>query len=80
MESLQEHITKVVMDIFPLTQVDPTHSFIHDYGVDDLDVMALVMALEEEFNIAISDHDAVRCVSVEACADIIKPLLESELA
>ena len=33
-------------------------SFIEDLGADSLDVVELIMALEEEFNIEIPDEDA----------------------
>src|ERR1700683_5476802 len=39
-------------------EVTPESSFIEDLGADSLDIVELVMALEEEFNIEISDEDA----------------------
>jgi len=40
-------------------------SFIDDLGADSLDTVELVMALEEEFNIEISDEDAEKITTVK---------------
>lgn len=39
-------------------KVVPTATFIDDLGADSLDIVELVMAMEEEFNIEIPDTDA----------------------
>ena len=39
-------------------------SFIDDLGADSLDIVELVMALEEEFDIEIPDGDAEKVVTV----------------
>ena len=39
-------------------------SFIDDLGADSLDIVELVMALEEEFDIEIPDSDAEKVVTV----------------
>lgn len=40
-------------------------SFIDDLGADSLDVVELVMALEEEFDIEIPDEDAEKIETVQ---------------
>ena len=45
-------------------EVTPEASFIEDLGADSLDIVELVMALEEEFNIEISDEDAEKIRTV----------------
>lgn len=47
-------------------------SFIDDLGADSLDIVELVMALEEEFNIEIPDSDAEKVVTVGDVVDYIK--------
>ena len=47
-------------------------SFIDDLGADSLDIVELVMALEEEFDIEIPDSDAEKVVTVEDVVDYIK--------
>ncbi len=39
-------------------------SFIDDLGADSLDIVELVMALEEEFGLEISDEDAEKITTV----------------
>lgn len=46
-------------------EVTPDSSFIEDLGADSLDIVELVMALEEEFNIEISDEDAEKIRTVK---------------
>ncbi|MCR9142760.1 MAG: acyl carrier protein [bacterium] len=46
------------------TEVTPEAHFIDDLGADSLDTVELVMALEEEFGIEISDEDAEKIQTV----------------
>ena len=54
------------------TAVTPEASFIDDLGADSLDIVELVMALEEEFDIEIPDSDAEKVVTVEDVVEYIK--------
>ena len=47
-------------------------SFVDDLGADSLDTVELVMALEEEFSIEISDGDAEKINTVQSVIDYIK--------
>jgi len=44
--------------------VKPKTSFVDDLGADSLDIVELVMALEEEFGLEISDEDAEKITTV----------------
>ncbi|MBW2504736.1 MAG: acyl carrier protein, partial [Deltaproteobacteria bacterium] len=46
-------------------------SFMDDLGADSLDTVELVMALEEEFDIEISDEDAEKIQTVQDAIDYI---------
>jgi acyl carrier protein len=46
-------------------QVTPEASFLDDLGGDSLDVVELVMALEDEFGITISDSDIEKISTVQ---------------
>ena len=54
------------------TAVTMEASFIDDLGADSLDIVELVMALEEEFDMEIPDSDAEKVVTVGDVVDYIK--------
>ena len=53
-------------------EVTPQASFIDDLGADSLDIVELVMALEEEYEIEISDEDAEKIKTVQDVATYIE--------
>ncbi len=52
-------------------RIKPEASFIDDLGADSLDIVELIMAMEEEFDIEIPDEDAERLKTV---SDVVKYL------
>lgn len=54
------------------TAVTTEASFIDDLGADSLDIVELIMALEEEFDIEIPDNDAEKVATVGDVVDYIK--------
>ncbi|MDX1960925.1 MAG: acyl carrier protein [Leptospiraceae bacterium] len=56
------------------SEVTPEAHFIDDLGADSLDTVELVMALEEEFGIEISDEDAEKIQTVGDVAKFIDKL------
>ncbi len=61
-----ERVKKVVVEQLDANadEVTPEASFVDDLGADSLDVVELVMALEEEFDIEIPDEDAEKISTV----------------
>ncbi|MFW6030191.1 MAG: acyl carrier protein [Halanaerobiales bacterium] len=53
-------------------EVTPEASFIDDLGADSLDVVELIMAFEEEFDIEIPDEDAENIATVKDAVDYIE--------
>ncbi len=54
------------------TAVTMEASFIEDLGADSLDIVELIMALEEEFDMEIPDADAEKIVTVGDVVEYIK--------
>lgn len=57
------------VDIKSLT---PEKKFIEDLGADSLDIVELVMALEEEFDLEIPDEDADKLKTVGDAMEYLK--------
>jgi len=59
-EAIYDKVKKIVADQLSVDAADvkPEASFANDLGADSLDVVELVMALEEEFDIEIPDEAA----------------------
>lgn len=53
-------------------EVTMESSFIDDLGADSLDIVELIMALEEEFDIEIPDEEAEKISTVGNVVDYIK--------
>ena len=53
-------------------EVTPDASFIEDLGADSLDIVELVMALEEEYDIEISDDEAEKIRTVHDVVSYIE--------
>ncbi len=71
-----ELIEKVKEIIVEQLGVDPDEvtmkaSFVEDLGADSLDVVELVMAFEEEFDLSIPDEDAEKIATVKDAVDYI---------
>jgi len=53
-------------------EVTPEASFVDDLNADSLDLVELIMSLEEEFGLEISDEDAEKIVTVGDAANYIE--------
>jgi acyl carrier protein len=53
-------------------EVVPEASFLDDLGADSLDIVELIMAFEEEFDLEIPDEDAEKIKTVQNVIDYIK--------
>ena len=73
MASVAERIKQIVAEQLCVEedQVTTEASFMDDLGADSLDTVELVMALEEEFDIEISDEDAEKIQTVKNAIDYI---------
>ena len=73
-EEVFEKVKGIIVEQLGVTEETVTMeaSFIDDLGADSLDIVELVMALEEEFDIEIPDADAEKVVAVGDVVDYIK--------
>ncbi|MBW1714937.1 MAG: acyl carrier protein [Deltaproteobacteria bacterium] len=64
--SIEEKIRKIICEQLEVDEKDvvPEASFVDDLGADSLDQVELIMAMEEEFDISISDEEAEKIVAV----------------
>ena len=69
--SVEEKVRGIVAKQLGLGEDEVTNesSFIDDLGADSLDTVELVMSLEEEFDIEISDDEAENILTVQAAID-----------
>jgi acyl carrier protein len=77
MADVLERVTKIIVDRLGVeeSQVTLDASFKEDLGADSLDVVELVMELEDEFDMEISDDDAEKIVTVGDAVNYIKSTL-----
>ena len=57
-------------------EVVPTASFVEDLNADSLDLVELIMSLEEEFGMEISDEEAEKIVTVNDAVEYINEHIE----
>ena len=73
-EEVFEKVKETIIEQIVVTDTAVTMeaSFIDDLGADSLDIVELIMALEEEFDMEIPDADAEKIVTVGDVVEYIK--------
>lgn len=74
MASLEDKVKQIIVERLGVdeAEVTPTAHFIDDLGADSLDLVELVMAFEEGFEIEIPDEDAEKIQTVKDALDYIR--------
>ena len=72
--SSEKKIKQIIAEQLGLSEdeVKLEASLVDDLGADSLDIVELVMAMEEEFEMEIPDEDAERIVTVKDILDYVK--------
>ncbi|MHB0913769.1 MAG: acyl carrier protein [Armatimonadota bacterium] len=72
--STLDRVKKVVIEQLDRNEdeVTPSASFMDDLAADSLDIVELVMALEEEFDVEIPDEDASKIATVQDAVSYIE--------
>jgi acyl carrier protein len=69
-----ERLKKIIVEQLGVDEeeVQPQASFVEDLNADSLDLVELIMSLEEEFGMEISDEDAEKIQKVQDAVDFIE--------
>lgn len=72
-KAVEEQVRSIIVDQLGVEadRVVPEAKFADDLGADSLDQVELVMALEEKFDLNISDEDAAKIETVQQAIDYI---------
>jgi acyl carrier protein len=77
MAEVLERVTKIIVDRLGVdeAEIKLEAKFKDDLGADSLDVVELVMELEDEFDMEISDEDAEKILTVGDAVNYIQSTL-----
>ena len=72
--SVAEKVKEIIVDQLGVdaAEVNPDAKFVDDLGADSLDLTELIMAMEEEFGVEISDEDAQQIQTVQDAISFIE--------
>jgi len=72
--SIDKRVKEIIVEQLGVneSEVTPEAKFVDDLGADSLDLVELVMALEEEYNMEISDEDAEKILTVGDAIEYIQ--------
>jgi len=72
--SVEEKVLNIIAEKLNVSkeQLKPEASFVDDLGADSLDLVELVMAMEEEFGMEISDEEAEKLRTVGDVLNYVK--------
>ncbi len=71
--SIEDKVKKIIAEKLSvdMEEVIPEASFVDDLGADSLDLVELIMSMEEEFDVEISDEDAEKITTVKDAYDYV---------
>jgi acyl carrier protein len=72
--NIEEKVKAIICEQLSVAEEDVVAqaSFVDDLGADSLDLVEMIMAMEEAFNISIADEDAEKIRTVQDAIDYIK--------
>ncbi len=74
MEDIFDKIAEIISEQLgiDINEITPETSFREDLDADSLDMVELMMSLEEEFDIEISEEEAEKIVTVNDAVEYVK--------
>ncbi|MBW1917041.1 MAG: acyl carrier protein [Deltaproteobacteria bacterium] len=74
MASIEERVVELITNRLGVekSEVVPEATFVDDLGADSLDLVELIMAMEEEFDLEIADEEAEKLRTVQDVINYIK--------
>jgi acyl carrier protein len=77
--SVEERVSEIIIEQLGVTkdELAPAASFIDDLGADSLDIVELVMAMEEAFDIEIPDDDAEKIQTIGDAFSYVRTRIEA---
>lgn len=71
--SMEEKMKKIISEQLSVSEAEvvPGASFVDDLGADSLDLVELIMAMEEAFDIEIPDEEAEKLKTVQDAIDFV---------
>ncbi len=72
--SIDEKVIEIIVEQLDVTREEcvPEASFIEDLGADSLDLVELIMAMEENFGIEITDEELQKIRTIQDAITFIK--------
>ena len=72
--NVEKKVKQIIAEQLGISEEEVTNeaSFIEELGADSLDIVELVMAMEEEFEVEIPDEDAEKLLTVQDVLDYVK--------
>ena len=72
-KTAERRVIEIIVEQLGVSEEEVTleASFIEDLGADSLDLVELIMAMEEEFSLEISDEDAEKILTVQDAVNYI---------
>jgi acyl carrier protein len=72
-KTVERRVIEIIVEQLGVSEEEVTMeaSFIDDLGADSLDLVELIMAMEEEFSLEISDEDAEKILTVQDVVNYI---------
>lgn len=73
-QEIKEKVKQIICEQLSVAEEDvvPEASFVDDLGADSLDLVEMIMAMEEAFNVSIADEEAEKIKTVQDAWDYVE--------